>query len=651
MKERVRVARACDRCKSKKIKCDGTKPCLQCAKSLTDCTFNSSVVPSPEELSARTGVLGRVRKLESQLMHDRDGVMKKARTNDSRFISWYNESYAAARLAETPAAMSNKYRYGRRYTTLMPSIFACALLKNIPASVRAANEISVPRLQGYGWNMSGIHYLPLVPPVVHLPLTSSLLPDELAHDLLQYYFDNINPLFAILHKSMFMTQFKSYLGQKDRNDQMLFTAMLYVTCAIAMRYSEINNHRVYESGLEENLFIVGQRIFEAFSFQWESIELVQGWLLVTFYLRTAHRQSSVWSAIGQAATLAKGMGLMKHGWFEQLSSKYDVLKVNHVFWSLFTMEHFLCVDFGRVFFLDYADVTLGIPENFEDDGWWTPFSFALCKLAIALDQLKKDFSVGLDEDELLEAHLSLLQWNEQTARPNKLMDENVTGPHAALVAHVRLQYNDCLLYIHSRALYPLIDSTQLASLPSSWNIIMMCVRSSISVNTRLRDQGQLCTCWWLRLTSLFNSALLLMVMLNGGILIPEIQGPLRAAFGMIEQLVADGRFKMSDECLWALQMLNKTMKLRMQDTLSFLHSLDTQTSPQGVDVNRRNFGSMGIFDDSGKVVDPHSHTKIHGPVNLKGTNSDLNTVLNNSIDWFNSWEWDPEAAVASFLQC
>lgn len=642
------MARACDRCKTKKIKCDGTRPCLQCSKILADCVYNSSVAPRPEELSSRLSVLNRVRKLETQL-GGKEPPAKRAQRVDNHFLSWYNESYAAARLAEAPSAMSNKFRYGRRYTTLLPSIFASSLVKNIPTSVRAANQISVPRLQGYGWNMSGVHYLPLFPPMVELPPKEELLTPSLASELLEYYFDHVNPLYAILHKSMFLTQYRSYTAAKDKSEHTLFTALLYIACATAMRYSEINHFKAYEPGLEENLFCVGQRIFETFTFQWESVELVQGWLLVAFYLRTAHRQSSVWCAIGQAVLLAKGMGLMKHSWFEQVCTKYDVVKVKHVFWSLFTMERFLCLDFGRVFSFNIEDITLGIPESFEDDGWWTPYSFALCKLAIALQPLDRDFNNGLDEDELLEVHMSVVGWNEAIAKPMNLTEDDIKGPDAAIIAHIRLQYNDCLLYIHSRSVYPLVDSTQMTYIPSSWQMVLSCARSSVQINLTLRDCNQLCTCWWLRLGSLFSAGLLLLVFLNADIQAESVREPITEAFGLIEALVADGRFKMSDECLWALEMLRKMVVLRMQQNISFLGTIEKEQSPKGVAVNRRNFGSMGIFDETGRVLSPHASV-IHGTASFKGTNENLTTALTNSIDWFNSWEWDPEAAVASFLE-
>lgn len=40
--ERVRVTRACDRCKRRKIKCNGTQPCEFCMRAKDQCTFNSS---------------------------------------------------------------------------------------------------------------------------------------------------------------------------------------------------------------------------------------------------------------------------------------------------------------------------------------------------------------------------------------------------------------------------------------------------------------------------------------------------------------------------------------------------------------------------------------------------------------------------------
>ena len=61
--------------------------------------------------------------------------------------------------------------------------------------------------------------------------------------------------------------------------------------------------------LEEKLFKYGYKVISILSFEWESFELIQGWLLITLYLRVTHRQTSCSHALGQAMDMVKSMGL------------------------------------------------------------------------------------------------------------------------------------------------------------------------------------------------------------------------------------------------------------------------------------------------------------------------------------------------------
>ncbi|KAI8981687.1 hypothetical protein BDF20DRAFT_818191, partial [Mycotypha africana] len=37
--KRVKISRACDECRKRKVKCDGAQPCGRCKKSNTECVF------------------------------------------------------------------------------------------------------------------------------------------------------------------------------------------------------------------------------------------------------------------------------------------------------------------------------------------------------------------------------------------------------------------------------------------------------------------------------------------------------------------------------------------------------------------------------------------------------------------------------------
>ena len=68
--------------------------------------------------------------------------------------------------------------------------------------------------------------------------------------------------------------------------------------------------------------------------------MIQGWLLITLYLRVTHRQTSCSHALGQAMDMVKSMGLgFAHDNAKFYSSTaYERLKAKRIFWCVFTFD-------------------------------------------------------------------------------------------------------------------------------------------------------------------------------------------------------------------------------------------------------------------------------------------------------------------------
>lgn len=377
-------------------------------------------------------------------------------------------------------------------------------------TVLALPKFTIPRTQAYGWNMSGGHYLPprTIPSFTNLNPNSNthtndspllpLIDSGLCDRLLHYYFANINPIYSILHESMFLQQFQTFKATADKRGCCLYMALLSVCCAISIRFAEVSGNGgsnkkngsktktktktkrnrnkdsdkesdsegddeeeefefpQFEPGLEEKLFEQGYTVIQSFSFEWESTEILQGWLLISFYLRACHRQSSAWMALGQAIRLASGIDLSCTAIFDQYIADYEKIKRKNVFWAVFVMDRLLCVDTGRIFsfFGDQIKIQKPSPpsskplsffssssnsclsssspsaqarkrekeledlkeqqekEKFLEDGWQSILTFGLVKLCLALNELERDPELMLPDDKLQKLTNSLLNWNE-----------------------------------------------------------------------------------------------------------------------------------------------------------------------------------------------------------------------------------------------
>ena len=270
----------------------------------------------------------------------------------------------------------DKYRFHRRYQNILPYYLGSSILSELPPEVIKMNNLEIPRVQNYGWNMAGGHYLRLTARItrdmahglgtiinfdnpVHLSIINKLL---------KYYFDTVNKPFSIIHESMFWQQFNNgFLQQGKTNNKStkLFSSILYLMAITALRFKDgetrtnwrnpedtfftpeerlfLLNH---EKILEENLFNYAYFVVSKLTFEWESFELIQSWLLICFYLRTCYRQIACWNALSKAVTMCRGMGLNLNQLPEGVS-KNDEIKAWHCYWLVFMMDKLISFQIGR----------------------------------------------------------------------------------------------------------------------------------------------------------------------------------------------------------------------------------------------------------------------------------------------------------------
>lgn len=270
----------------------------------------------------------------------------------------------------------DKYRFHRRYQNILPYYLGSSILSELPPEVIKMNNLEIPRVQNYGWNMAGGHYLRLTARITRdmaHGLATIINFDNPVHlsiinKLLKYYFDTVNKPFSIIHESMFWQQFNNgFLQQGKTNNKStkLFSSMLYLMAITALRFKDgetrtnwrnpedtfftpeeklfLLNH---EKILEENLFNYAYFVVSKLTFEWESFELIQSWLLISFYLRTCYRQIACWNALSKAVTMCRGMGLNLNQLPEGVS-KNDEIKAWHCYWLVFIMDKLISFQIGR----------------------------------------------------------------------------------------------------------------------------------------------------------------------------------------------------------------------------------------------------------------------------------------------------------------
>ncbi|KAL2823018.1 fungal-specific transcription factor domain-containing protein [Aspergillus granulosus] len=354
--ERVRVTRACDRCKRRKIKCNNSQPCQFCIRAKARCTFDSSYT--------------RGRKL---------GIP-----------SGYEE--------DSP----------RAYSTLLPSPEASNASANIPplqlqghehvsaeASSRNSPEPSQTDLQGhYIGPASGVSFLLRVQKRLHQAISFSqpssiftfgdaplhlpefdpsfcmMLPRDDAHRLVDRYFDFAMPTYRFLHRPTveeWFAEFYDTLGvMRDAHSAPAKVALLFMVFSLARVYMP-DNDRPGPPDLSARYYLAAEH---QLSKEKGSVRLtsVQARLTQCYYLLTQSRINHCWSLFGTVSHLALAIGLNRNRRPDPAAgiSHIEAECRRRTFWCAYTLDAYLSAALGRPRSFHDDDVDTELPACVED---------------------------------------------------------------------------------------------------------------------------------------------------------------------------------------------------------------------------------------------------------------------------------------------
>lgn len=712
---RVRVNRACLRCRSHKIKCTGTFPCGNCTKNNEDCRFGKDEPPAkarrtrspePSQGDAYTEYLeSRVRYLESLLKRlmdenlyddgERIPCYRRKRSYDERnndneesrwdridrldredrtqsrnpYIINYTDLYGRIAPHERDFRSNDKeYHAAERATNAMqqametadgtrqlenPEIAAngaggespqtrqesqrawsslakwrmvdrplLALVTELCSSVYAGlsesakSQVNVPRRQFFGWNMSGCHYLRLEP----FPPE----PDMSLHSQAQltayvdHFFREINPLYAILHETVFREQLRASTADESAstNFTVLFRAMLCLVYALSIRFTEFvrpEGPSLEMLRWEETLFQYGHRVVLIILFEWELFELIQCWLLITLYLRTTHRQTSAFTALGRAVHMCRVMGLGRPPRLP-LVPQYEVLKARRIFECVYCFDRVVGYFGGRRRSFPSVDISRRVPlldyeVESERDDWITLPAFAMIHIArvanlIPLGQRTQIRTQMIDRELTRLDHW--LRENGFGTAESIFAAENTTVDSIlpTIRVQVRFHFYDLVLAVHGQVLFSILGRP-LPTTGMRLDVVRSANSEVILLAQGLGRHGLLYVPWYTTLNLVFNAGICSLVLLQASVAVHDARRVLAGAMKVLEKLqdlpvYEDGkmlffeRFKMVRECMWALKTANHIVSLGFTEAAQGLRDLGIDHGNS--DVNRQFFGQFGLMD-------------------------------------------------------
>ncbi|KAK7753940.1 DNA-binding transcription factor cat8 [Diatrype stigma] len=372
-----RIAQACDRCRSKKIRCDGIRPCCtQCANVGFECRTSDKLSRRAFPRGYTESLEERVRQLETEIRELKDLLDEKDEKIDMLSKMHDNRLTPAASHA-SPASMDS--RRGDSASPAKEDVFrvqASPLLLGVEnsdsyfmgaSSGRAFIEAFKRKIQEVGkpcsdFNPEAFLHIqgcyPLVPDQHSGPLRP---PPRLFTDrCVNIYFQEWAPLFPVLHKPTFLRLYEDFVAdpEKVKNDHKI--AQLYLVYSIAALSGE--SPEVDQIAACE---VQWQRALDAVIMN-NTMSTLQCLVLAMMYCMIRADYKRLQHYKGIAIGLSHRLGLHQ----SQKRFSFGALTIEtrkKVFWTLYTLDCFSASMLGLPKLLREEDVHAEYPSDTDDE--------------------------------------------------------------------------------------------------------------------------------------------------------------------------------------------------------------------------------------------------------------------------------------------
>ncbi|CAA7262254.1 unnamed protein product [Cyclocybe aegerita] len=191
---------------------------------------------------------------------------------------------------------------------------------------------------------------------------------DLARDLVELYFDNINLDLPLLHRPSFERSISDGLHYTDEG----FAEVYLLVCALGARFS--SDRRVLFDGVD-SLHSAGWKWFNQVESCKDpilgmlSLYDIQAYCLTILFIQFATLPQAVWLLIGVALRLIQDVGI--HRKKTPVPNAEDELW-KRAFWVLVHMDRLASIGFGRPLNILNEDIDADLPIDCDDEYWEHP---------------------------------------------------------------------------------------------------------------------------------------------------------------------------------------------------------------------------------------------------------------------------------------
>ncbi|KZF23652.1 hypothetical protein L228DRAFT_267631 [Xylona heveae TC161] len=382
-----RIAQACDRCRSKKIRCDGIRPCCsQCASVGFECKTSDKLSRRAFPRGYTESLEERVRSLETEIREMKDlldekdekiDMLSRIRSPSARLPPQQPSPVIPTTTASPPISTAEKdsdaHTDGDTFWVHQPSplcedeerdpYFAGlsagrTLVESFKREARQTGKLSMD------FNSSAL-FDESSPISVRTEgsesISTSKAPPRLVSDqLVNVFFQEWAPLFPVLHRPTFLALYESYVANPDAVLDKHSIAQLHLVFGIAALSSE-SRSELYDTSFEEQW----QTAVDSISRQ-RTLATLQCLTLAQLFCMAKGDYESLLHYKGLAIGLSQRLGL--HQSHERFSSNALVSETRkRLFWALYTIDCFSSAVTGLPRMMREEDIQAEYPCDVDDE--------------------------------------------------------------------------------------------------------------------------------------------------------------------------------------------------------------------------------------------------------------------------------------------
>ncbi|ORY63028.1 fungal-specific transcription factor domain-containing protein [Pseudomassariella vexata] len=374
-----RIAQACDRCRSKKIRCDGIRPCCsQCANVGFECRTSDKLSRRAFPRGYTESLEERVRVLELEVRELKDLLDEKDEKIDM-LSKMHGQSRHRRPSVSSPGSTSSGEVSREVVQPVKEDTFrvqASPLLLGVensdsyfmgPSSGRSFIEVFKRKIQEMGRSCSDfnpeafLHIQGCQPLVENPPSLSMKIPPRLFTDrCVNVYFQEIAPLFPVIHKPTFLRLYEEFVADADKIKSNHKNAQLYLVFGIAAVSSELPDTEQIAA-----CEVQWQKALDAILME-NTMNTLQSLVLALIYcsIRADYKRLLHYKSV--AVGLSHRLGLHQ----SQKRFSFGALTIEtrkKVFWTLYTLDCFSAAVLGLPKALKEEDIHAEYPSDCDDE--------------------------------------------------------------------------------------------------------------------------------------------------------------------------------------------------------------------------------------------------------------------------------------------